>query len=558
MPDSLNDIVVLPKMNKPPERSRSFRVRWVLDLVSDSNKSYINLVFKNTTTNFILVDSIPPELLSYCTIGSHFASGKLMSRHYGSKHTFTIKSTANNKFVEASKAFTDQELDLSLNGHNQFYSNICRQQLCFVQQDGPVKIVIPCFVIAATYYFKSTSLREAILSRRLDSLFHSCTIDNTTQHATIHLKPGGNIGDAYDIARMKLSPFANQRLNICKNHLKTNQSSTYQRLKVDFPVEQELTITAGGRMVDHNDGSKTFIVFNIMSEDSQYPFKSIDIYYEKGESELSSKTGGEGTFPMPRKGNTRSMTVKQPAQGYVRHLLESSKPAENPHRKSIKEKRFPNKKPKLDEQKILGVIFDDEKKDLSTQPPAAGDQSASKAEVREKEDSEKKPKAESQIDTFIQMVEQLQWETHIIEVAGKAVEVKIESFEKSESLVPRRTKGGKYVTLRESYDNTATNLRRCVYVAFTCMGYYVCLVEIDQTKAKNIGCSTRVLVSEGKIDRSLEKACVQDYVDEKLLADRKKLLADVGVLLRTLNHPPDATDEETKLWRDRLVKRICL
>lgn len=555
MPDSLDDIVFLPKMNQPSEQRRPFRLRWVLDLVSDSNKSYINLVFENSTTKFILVDSIPPELLSYCTIGSHFSNGKRLLVHQGFKHTFTIKSTSNNTFVEARNAFTDQDFDLSLNGHSQFYSNICRQQLCFVQQDGPVKIVIPCFVIAATYYFKSTSLREAILSRHLDLLFYSCTIDNTTQHATIHLKPGGNVGDAYDIARMKLSPFANQRLNVCKNHLMTNQAMPYKRLKVDFPVEQDLTITARGEMVKHSDGSKTFIVFNILSEDSQYPFKSIDIYYQKGEGGLSSKTGGGGTFPMPRKGLTRNMTVNQPAQGYLRHLLESCEPIENPHRNSIKEKRLPDKKPKLDEQKTSNTIYDNDKKDLSTQPPAPGDRSASKAEVREK-DSDTKTKFEFTIDTFIQMVQQLKLETHTIEVAGKATAVRIENFDIFESSVPRRTKGGRYVTLRESYDHDATKLRRCVYVTFTCMGLHVCLVEIDQTKAEHIGCSTRVLVSGSKIDITLAKACVQDYVDERLLEYRKKKLADVGILLRTVNHPSDAKGDEMKLWRYRLLKKI--
>ena len=429
MPDSLDDIVVLPKMNQPLENGRTFRLRWVLDLVTDSHRFYVNLVFQNTKTNFILIDSIPPELLSYCTIGSYFTKGKRIYAHTGTRHTFTIKSTDANNLVEARDAFTDKDFDLSLKDMWPTYSDICHNQLCFVQQVENVKVVIPCFVIAATYYFKSTSLREAILSRRLDSLFHTCTIDDE-EHADIHLKPGGNIGDAYDIARFKLDAFANQRL------------------KVDFPVEQDITITAHGEMANHSDGSKTFIVCAILSEDSQYPFKSIDIHYHKDESEPGGKgEGGGGTFPRSRKGSSRRISDKQPSHGYVRHLLESCKRTENPNRKSIKEKLVPVKKPKLDEQKNPETIYDKEKKDLSTQPSAPGERPASKAEVRE-EDENKLPKFEFSIDTFIQMVQRLQDETHTIQVAGKATEVTVENLDWNKSVVPRRANGGSYVTLR--------------------------------------------------------------------------------------------------------------
>ncbi|MGB4598616.1 MAG: hypothetical protein WBI04_01410 [Trichlorobacter sp.] len=532
-----------------------FQLLWVLDLVSDSSRSYISLVFQNIQTKFILVDSIPPELIPYCSIGSWFANGKRLHAHAGKQLTFTIKSTAANNFVEAREAFSDEDFDLSLKGQHQLYSDICRRQLCFVQQVENIKIVIPCFVIAATYYFKSTSLREAILSRRLDSLFDTCTVDNDG-HASINLKPGGNIGDAYDIARFKLNSFANQRLNVCKNHLMTNQAKPYQRLKVDFPVEQDLTITGRGKMVNHSDGSNTFIVLDIVSEDSQYPFKSIDIHYHKDENEPDVRgQGGGGTFPKPRCGSSGRMSDKQPAHSNVRHLLESCKPTENPNRKSIKEKKIAIKKPKSDEQKNSIMIYDKEKKDLSTQPSAPGDRPASKAEVRE-EDENRSPKLEFSIDTFLQMVQRVQGETHTIQIAGQVTEVTVENLSWDESVVPRRANGGSYVTLRESYNHTTTKLRRCAYVSFKCMGRHVCLVEIDQTNAEHIGCSTRILISGSEIDRSFAEACVKDYVDESLLEDRRKQLGDVGIVLRTINHPHASDGVAMKLWRYRLIRKI--
>jgi hypothetical protein len=132
VPDNLDNIVVLPKMNLPTEKGRLFRLHWILDLVSDSHRSLINLVFQNTTTKFILVDTVPPELLSYCTIGSFFVKGKRLQAFNGVEHTFTISSTDTNNFIEARDAFTDADFDLSLAGNSKLYADICRNQLCFV------------------------------------------------------------------------------------------------------------------------------------------------------------------------------------------------------------------------------------------------------------------------------------------------------------------------------------------------------------------------------------------------------------------------------------------
>jgi len=109
------------------------------------------------------------------------------------------------------------------------------------------------------------------------------------------------------------------------------------------------------------------------------------------------------------------------------------------------------------------MIYDKEKKDLSTQPSAPGDRPASKAEVRE-EDENRSPKFEFSIDTFLQMVQRLQGETHTIQIAGQATEITVENLGWDESVVPRRANGGSYVTLRESYNHTTTKtapLRLC-------------------------------------------------------------------------------------------------
>lgn len=272
MPDSISEISVLPKMREPSERGRVFRLRWVLNLVSDSSRCYVELLFENVSSGFIIIDSIPPELLSYFTVGSLCTGGRMLQRSPGGTPLpISITSGENNVFQEAQYALSDEDFDFSFGGRNVMCADLSRKQLCFIQEVAGMKVVIPSFVIAGRYYFMSTSLREAILSRHLDSLYHSCSLDEGSRHATIHLKRAGNQGDAKAIARFALDPFAKARLDLCKNSHYGHRHRGFQRMKVDFPVKQELTLRCCGELLDRGETGKTFLVLHIDGDNSHFP-----------------------------------------------------------------------------------------------------------------------------------------------------------------------------------------------------------------------------------------------------------------------------------------------
>ena len=550
--DNLDSITVLPKMNTSAEKDRIFKLIWALDFVTDSSRHYINLAFQNVDTGFVLVDSIPPELLSYCTVGSFFCNGKKISRAPdGVDWGFEIISTEYNHYIEAGEAFSDGDYDLSLAGKS-VYSKICKKQPCFVQQVGSVKVVIPCFVIAATYFFKSTSLREAVLSRKLNALYHSCSLNPSGKHAEIYLKPAGNIRDAKEIARMVLDPFARRRVNLCVNHQYATKANTYQRLLVDFPVSQTIPMSARGTYVDYGNGSGTFIVHQILDEGSSYPFNSIDVHYQ-GNRAIGS-IEGQGSYPKPGKKSSRQMTVKSPSSGLVRHLLENREIPFNGNLYTIIENRIVEPAPPAEDTETPYTVFQNDTVDISVQPDHPGDGTVAQGEIQGN-DSEREKRFEFSLDLFLDMIVKLRDQKHSIRQGSSEIQISIENFNIYESYVARRNNSG-LLTLKESYDNSATNRRRCAFVCFVCLGFNICIIEIDQTGIGNARCSTRVLISNKEIPIWFAEECVRDYVLGSPLEKRVLLAARAGVAFITRKHPQDRREESQILWRTWLLTTI--
>jgi hypothetical protein len=565
VPDSLDSISVLPKMRRAKSAGLIFRLHWVLDLVSDSSHCNINLLFKNVKNNSILIDTIQPELLSYCTVGSYFIDGKKLGRvPDGEELEFTIDSTSNNHIAETRHEISDAEFDLSLNEKYATYSDISKKQYCFIQQLGNIKIVIPCFVIASAYYFKSTSLRNAILSRRLDFLFHNISFDPVSRHASIYLKSEGNQGDAKTIARLKLDIFANQRLNLCVNHLYANKNNPYKRLKFDFPVEQDLSIKARGHF---SADRKTFIVFQILRDDSRYPFDSLEVIYEK-EEDCSGETTG---YPATKTKHSGEISDRLPSDVNVRHLLEICEKIENPNEEKIKVIKTAIPKPPA--EKAPETVYNENQTDLSLQPGSLNDGEVSRGTVKEKEEGEKKDKKVKKILSladFKEMVDPLNnlffnLTTGKIEDESTRsklrknglgeIKVQVTDYCYSEDFVWMHKSKTK-LSLKESYDHTIANRRRCAHVSFTFHGHHVYLTEIDQEGLPGNGCSTIVLISKKIISNASAESAVEGFVKNALLPEIKKNFANKGIILKTKNHPEKFNDASLMVWRARLLRKI--
>lgn len=555
--ESLDNISVLPKLSSQEEKDRTFKLIWVLDLVTDSSRQHVNLIFKNVHTNFIIIDSIPPELLSYCTVGSYFRNGKKLTTRPddGDVLSFTINSNENNKFTTAKNAFSSEIYDFSINDKQVYYERFCQQQICFAQQINELKVIIPCFAIAATFYFKSTSLREAILSRKLSSLFHSCEIDKISRHARIFLRQNGNLGDAINIARFHLDVFAKNRLNLCINNQYAKASSKYHPIYVDFPTKQAISIVARGKLSENQDGTRTFVVFQILKENTHYPFDSIDVEYEVEDPSQGTESQGS-PYPKPTGKCSGRLTNRSPSSGLVRHFLERSKSVTNINTDSIVENRIPVSKPSNFLNKPSTLVQIGGKVDLSAQPSAPSDDSVARAHIQEN-NQERTWEFEFSLDMFIRMVTHMRDQPQALGKGKKMILMPISNYRVVETEVYRRSEHGEFLTLKESYDNSEINRRRCAYIFFICRGRYVCIVEIDQTGIGHGRCSTRVLISDQPISQVHAEDCVKDYVMANPIEERESVLGGLGIRLVRRKHPRSDDEDAQDMWRTWLLSEIA-
>lgn len=534
------------------KKGRTYKLLWATDLHYLPGHCSISLLFKNIEGDFYLTDNIPPELLSYCTIGSFFKEGKKLENMAptGDILRFSISSTANNRIVLAKDAITDTEYPLTFptTGDNAtFLFNItefCKHQHCLVFQNKGLKIVIPSFVIAGTYYFKSTSMREQVFSQKLEGLYEWIKIDPETKHAEILLKPGASDYDASDIGRFATNGFARNRWNMIMHYIR-KRSGQYNPIKVDLPVEQDLSILARGTFSDNPEGGKTFVVFEILEENSRFPFDTISIFrrrYDSSGRDLMTISASDSK-------NSDRMTHASPSAREIQKILKERVRISNPNEKAIvKTKAYIEPDPRGKQEYLIVGIKREGEVDLSAQREINSAKKISKAKIErdiERDQEEKTTGYEMSLDEFVQMASELR------DMEG------ISSWAYSEQRVwqkPRR-KGKKRLSQKESYDGTEGNRRRCGYVSFQHEGKKVCLVEIDQRALPN-GCSTFVLCSTEYEAAAVADKVVKWYVEAVTQEKISARLAKLGVVFQVKHHPSSNSEADRSSWISRLFTII--
>lgn len=548
MPTNLDKTSILPLMRDPIHRDRVFRLVWIADLDLTSFHCYISVLFKNIKTNFYIEDVIPPELLHYCSVGSYFQNGKKIKDLIdGTTTQFEILTGTNTKLVEANEAFTDTEYDLSYENpkaKSRFIENYAfrsKRQYCLVFDTGDMTVIIPCAVIAGSYYLRSTSLREAIFSMKLERLYEAFRFDSDSKSAMILMRQRASDVDAKHIARFLASQYAMKQVDAIRNRISTKGNE--DRIIADFPVEQKLTIKARGRLTTSAEGRKTFIVFEILKENSAYPFKTLEI--ARWEKQRSSQDTGSKPFPVPNSKPSEQLTPKKPARKYMSRTVQGDIEIENPNDEGIKQVKI-SLQPEVDDaSNVPEFERSEEEVDLSPQPETSGDDRVARGNVKQKEENEeKKPDYQMSLEEFEQMVRPLENEDGVT------------SFTMRRQLIWIRSRIGFCLSLRESYDRTKTNRRQTAIITFQIRGRNVCICEVDQTKIPGSGCSTYILTSDKAIDDEAVETLMSGYVTSQPLGSTSAELLQNGVKLETKYHPKSSGEDDQMAWRKRVMRML--
>lgn len=554
MPIDLDKISALEKMRNDYPADETFKLLWAQDLIKGfgnvTNISTIDLIFQSETTRRYLVDAIPLELLSVYTIGSFFRAGeKISALPVGVTQEIQITSTAHNRIVEAKDAFTDLEYGLNYPfEHASVFLRkqefLSKRQKCVVFFQGGQKIIFPCSVLAGFYYFTSSSMRRQLFAQHLKGLYEKADIDKSSKHATIIMKPGSSNEDAENIARFALDPFATKRWDLVMNSIRAEKGQ-YYRLTVDFPVEQVLNISARGHL---SPDKKVFIVFEILQENSEFPFETIEVQRRKHDNSKSSQAISAEDPDV-----NNQLTSKSPSEKYIHSILANRVRSSNPNLANISRKETSidanpsNKGHYTTSSKVDDIVS------LSVQPPTETNEKVAVAKVvrkktKNKNKDEEKGKKEQghmmPLQDYLEMAKKLE------KLPG------IYHFDITESTVFQKKRIGRAeseTSNKERYPEGGD--RNCAYISLRHKRKHICLVEIDQKNLLN-RCSTFVLIGgSSEVKKEAEKIpqwFVENVKHEKMAKNLRKKYIE----LEGIKHPSGNLTTDHDNWCTRLLSKI--
>lgn len=557
----VENMVLFEDMLSEPNRGQTFRLIWHLDLELSSRSHKVKLLFRNEKTRFYITGEIAPEFLSFCTIGSRFRDGKKIGGQEGKTFTCRVVSRDRNSILPAYKALTDDEYDLSyaykiknLDGSVKKIdrSSFCKHQLCLMFQEGADKIVIPCAVVGATYYFTSTSMREQVLSQNLRGLYEEATLDQLTRKASILLKPNARDDDALHIARFAFDLRAKGSWDFVMNHVRANKrkgknDEIYCPLAADFPVEQELLLKVRGHRVPNPAGGFTLVVFEILDENSGYPFDALAVQRRR-----PHRLSGPAPETATRTGVNPDNRIVGDNPTNRRDATEISKPQSqsNPYHSDIvvTKELLPPRKDALLTDGVRFITEGKEEASLSPQREMEGERPTAKGYLGPKKDNNEgeKESYEMSLDDFIIMASGLGAMAGVTNLGISALQIMPQKFRRDFS---------KRLSLRESYDRKHNNRRKYVTVSFSYNGTNVMLVEIDQYGLPG-GCSTYILVSDNELVEDHAIHVLKGYINGRALTETTDQLRKRGVSMKTKIHPISNGSVHTEKWRELLLKEI--
>lgn len=164
------------------------------DLKENIGNSCFNVVVKNITKNSLFHVPMSPEIFfTHYKFHQAYKAGKLEKQHKSKKNTFIEENDypiepqlAKDSYNVKLGDILEKPLIVQLLGwHYQAYLDDAKKISCYHIKLGAIHLIIPHYVIAIYYYYRSTLLREATFRCDLNNLYLS--YDDNPQDASIIL-----------------------------------------------------------------------------------------------------------------------------------------------------------------------------------------------------------------------------------------------------------------------------------------------------------------------------------------------------------------------------------
>jgi len=553
MRHNIQELVFFEKLTTVSRINSVFELIWHLDVEANINKTVINVLFRNIATGEYVTDSIAPEFLKHCSVGSFFKAGrKLEDKDPSGEYehiSIDVPETGyfKNLGLELLNAGGKSYFaDSSMNG---WLADLCKNQKCMVFPQGEDNILIPCSVIAFTYYLLSHSMRVQLLAQNLQGLYEAIHYDPFTETARIILNTNARTEDAKHIARFALSKHATECWDNVMNGMrkltytsKSGRNFSHLIAKIPF-VQNKLDMIIRCDILTNPAGGRTLLVHDIIEEWGELPFKKLCI------ARRANAPPAENANVVTKQDadTDHRVTNRAPSKVYSGHWVEQFEVANNPlwddleFEEEILPSRHEATKTKTLREKLSGKTVS-----LSSQQSKGNnpDEMVAKALLGQEEPKDNNVARMSLVE-FRDMVD-----------AFQRMDGVTNFFISSDMKVPlRRVSRRHRFTARESYDNSPTNRRHYLYVTFVYKSRHVCLVEFDQ-----LGLSARVatymFIASAPFNRECPVKAAQLFVED---AGNEIIVAEwakINVVFDTKAHPVNSAKEHWQHWREKVLEFI--
>lgn len=259
-------------------------IRLMLNSDDYANNKF-KVIIKNHEKNYTFSYNLSPELLfTHFPVRKYFLNGCKATKIINSeiqRFNFNINTYMINKdntfkleeLIEESEIF--YLFDKLLNPYLKYAKQIYCYYICFDNFNA----IIPHYAVAIYYYFRFTSLREAVFRDQLDNLHQGAYIENNK--ATIILKQKKSDEDAAHIHRFvcqeyskkcfeDISAYIQSYLNYMKNKTVKNMP-----IKAKFPIMDEFRIESRASLINDKHGKLTYFIHEITNDYSSLGFTKL-------------------------------------------------------------------------------------------------------------------------------------------------------------------------------------------------------------------------------------------------------------------------------------------
>ncbi|GEM_PF-2531954 len=404
MPTSSKNLT-LDFMQTEKGQKASYKLNAILGLKYNHENPFSHnflVQFQNIHTKFAETVEISPELLRYkFKLGHTYRRGKLYSKEQEECTDFIQINT--NTMVEQFPIYRilSEKATQYILGGNDFHSYKYRGNFCYVHKEGNRRYIIPTSVIALHYYFRSSSMKEAVFKGNPNTLHakdKSNLIDKND--AIIFLDPKAAKLDGPFIYRFLSSHeaykgFVDLFRYISSVKSKNDFNAKYTSLipmKSLFPTKEIFNIKA--RYIElpkeENSDIQTFLINEIVNDDSTLDFENLTVLKSKKKDELvdPSEEGLHVKGRKPRK-KRPNVNTKTPATIYGTNKIRE---IENNQNLSLANKNVTYDSVEEEGSKIPFVTEEEQKGTVSvsfSRGKDKGDETAQQSKLEETKDEEK-------------------------------------------------------------------------------------------------------------------------------------------------------------------------